>query len=192
MSNELVTLASTLPSVTMSKAVSVVHLVAAGETVTQACKLNFITVTGFRAACKREPDLQTMLDEAMAIRNDTLNDMLINIHLTHSDARMASVVSKNIQWVLERSEPEKFGARLTLNTENESSRLLAEALNEAIKRVPLPRQNGQTITDVTFVDAPKETPPVWGPAAPSLGSTDRQGDAPRLATLDELKALGLI
>lgn len=192
MSNEVATLASTLPTVTMGKALSVIQKIAEGETVAQACKLNFISVVSFRAAVKREPMLQPMLDEALAVRNDMLNDMLVNIDLHQSDARMASVVSKNIQWVLERAEPEKFGARLTVNTENEASRLLAEALNEAMKRIPLPRNSAPPVTDVTFVDVEKKTPPAtWGePTAQSLGGNVTV--QPKLASLDELKALGLI
>lgn len=157
----------------MAKAVAVIQMVAEGETVHLACELQFISVASFRSGLKKEVALQEMLDEALRYRNDTLSDMLVNIDKHHSDARMASVISKNIQWVLERNEPEKFGARVTIHGGTEASAALAEALNKAIDRIPVPRGtlvlDNPRVTDVTFVDA-----------------------TPKPASMDELKKLGLI
>lgn len=187
-----VTLASTLPSVPMAKAVAVAQLVAAGDTVTEACKKHQITVAGYRAALRREPILQEMNDEALSVRNEIYNDMLVNIDLYHSDSKMAAVVSKNIQWVLERNEPEKFGQRLVVDPNNEASKLLAEALNKAIDRIPGAAPVRELITDVAFVEVPKKTPPV------NLGETGGAkglGDALQpvdQSALAQLRALGLI
>jgi hypothetical protein len=177
----------------MAKAVAVAQLVAAGDTVTEACKKHAITVAGYRAALRREPILQEMNDEALSVRNEIYNDMLVNIDLYHSDSKMAAVVSKNIQWVLERNEPEKFGQRLVVDPNNEASKLLAEALNKAIDRIPgAAAPARELITDVTFVDVPKKTPPVnlGGTGGESLG-----GGAPQpvdQSSLAQLRALGLI
>lgn len=187
-----VTLASTLPSVPMARAVAVAQLVAAGDTVTEACKKHAITVAGYRAALKREPILQEMNDEALSVRNEIYNDMLVNIDLYHSDSKMAAVVSKNIQWVLERNEPEKFAARNVVDPNNEVSKLLAEALNRAMDRIPSASPSRELITDVTFVDVSKKTPPVnlGGTGSESLGGgTPQPVDQ---AALAQLRALGLI
>jgi len=170
MAKEL-TLASYLPTVPMAKAIDVIKLVSEGNTVTKACQMAYINTAGLRAACKKEPMLQEMLNEALSARNEYLNDMLINIDELHSDAKMAAVVSKNIQWVLERNEPEKFAGR-TVDPNNENTRLLAEALNKAMDRVPLAPGASipqQSITDVSFVDV-----------------------TPRVATEAEMRAMGLI
>ena len=172
----------------MAKAIAVIQAVANGDTVHQACRLHGITVAAYRACLKREPELQAMNDEALSVRNEILNDMLINIDLHQSDSKMAAVVSKNIQWVLERNEPEKFAARNVIDPNNEASRLLAEALNKAIDRIPGSLPIAPTITDVSFVDAPKKTPPgtpggeVWEEEQPSVSQT----------TLDQLRELGFI
>lgn len=154
----------------MAKAVDVVTLVAAGETVREACKRAYISATGFNVLVKKEPRLQEMLQEALRFRNEMLADMLVNIDKEVADPRMAGVVSKNIQWVLERNEPDKYGAKLTLQGGGDAaSKLLAEALNKAIDRIPpSPMSALPTITDVTFTEVE------------------------RPASLEELKRLGLI
>jgi len=175
----------------MAKAVSVIHQVAAGLTVSEACKKTYISVAQYRSALKKEPMLQAMNDEAIQVRNEILNDMLINIDLHQSEAKMAAVISKNIQWVLERNEPEKFAARNVVDPNNEATKLLAEALNKAIERVPL--QPGSTLpkfTDVTFEMVGKETPPVSGEVAG--GASLGEGAAPILTPYEQLKAAGFV
>lgn len=182
----------------MAKALTVVQLVAAGETVHQACEKAFVTVAAFRAAVKREPLLQPMLEEAMEIRNSIMNDMLVNIDKHVPDAKMASVISKNIQWVLERNDPQKFGARVTLEGGNEASKLLALALTESIKRIPMPVEIRPTFTDVSFETVDRKAPPTLGLLAAQDGGDTLKGGTPPPAatqkpvTLDELKALGLV
>lgn len=138
----------------MAKAVAVVQLLATGETLRKACKEHHINVAAFRALVAQEPQLKAMYDEAVEIGNDMLADMLVNIDSECADARMAGVLSKNIQWLLERRQADKFGARVTVQTSNEASKLLAEALNKAIDRIPavpsLPPP--PTVTDVSYVD----------------------------------------
>lgn len=156
---------------------AVVHLVANGETVTKACEASFIAVSSFKAMLRKEPHLQAMLDEALQMRNDILVDMLINIDKTYSDPKMAAVISKNVQWMLERNEPEKYGQRLTLDHNNQQSKVLAEALAAAVLRIPKPREDVPMITDVTFETVEKNPAPL---------------PAPEGVTLDQLRALGLL
>ncbi len=178
----------------MAKAVAVVQLVAAGQTVNEACKLNFITVAGYRALLKAEPMLQAMNDEALSVRNEIFNDMLINIDKHHSDSKMAAVISKNIQWVLERNEPEKFAARLIVDPNNEATKLLAEALNKAIDRVPqAPGAKIPLISDATFETVePKKRPPVGGTDGQLVLGEIREAAPATLTPLDQLKALGFV
>lgn len=189
MAKEIATLASTLPSVPMAVALAIIQDVSTGLTVSKACKNRRLTVVAFRALIKKEPDLQPMLDEALKARDDALNDMLINIDEEHSDSKMAAVVSKNIQWVLERSDPARFAARVTLQTDNEVSRNLAEALNKAMERIPSLPQNLQRITDVTFEPAPDKV------AAPSIGETAplvRETTVSEDTSYAELRRLGFL
>lgn len=171
----------------MGVALAIIQDVATGLTVSKACRQRVMTVVAFRALLKKEPDLQAMLDEALKARDDALNDMLIDIDEHQSDSKMAAVVSKNIQWVLERSDPTRFAARLTLQSDNEVSRNLAEALNKAMERIPTLPQNLPTITDVTFEPVPDKV------AAP-LGAAPQGviGRTPQDAALEELKRLGFI
>lgn len=171
MSDNPLSLASTTPTVDMSRATAVIHLVAEGHTVREACKTHWITPVQLRKLCREEPLLQKMLDEALQLRNEALADMLVNIDQHQADAKMASVVSKNIQWVLERNEPQKFGARLTITQDGEASKALARALNMAIERIPLPTSAAPAITDASF---------------------EIVEPTPRAATEDEMRALGLL
>jgi len=171
----------------MALALAVIQDVATGKTVSRACRDRALAVPAFRALIKKEPDLQPMLDEALKSRDDALNDMLINIDQEHSDSKMAAVVSKNIQWVLERSDPARFAARVTLQTDNEVSRNLAEALNKAMERIPALPQRLQQITDVTFEPVPDKVAAPLG-AAPLGGEAARSEDA----SLAELRRLGFL
>lgn len=173
----------------MARAIAVVQLVGAGHTVTEACKAHGIAVASYRALLKTEPMLQAMNDEALSVRNEIYNDMLINIDKHQSDSKMAAVISKNIQWVLERNEPEKFAARNVVDPNNEATKLLAEALRMAVTRIPqAPGAPLPQITDVTFEEVrPKKRPPTLGVPAAEAG---RREDT--LSSLEQLKALGFV
>lgn len=180
------TISSTLPSVTTPKIVAVIHEIGEGVTVAQACQNQFIKVATFYNAVKRDNEVATMFAEALEVGNDVLADMLINIDKHHSDARMAGVISKNIQWVLERRAPKKFGQRVTIeNGDSIASKSLAEALNKALDRIPMPAnyRPGDSAIDIT----PKETAPPF-PVAPKF-----REETPLVGTTEaELRALGLL
>lgn len=192
MTKEIASLASTLPSVPMAVAIAIIQDVATGLTVSKACKNRRMLVPSFRALLKKEPELQAMLDEALKARDDALNDMLINIDEHHSEAKMAAVVSKNIQWVLERSDPTRFAARLTLQSDNEVSRNLAEALNKAMERIPALPQSRPAITDVTFEMVPDKVAAPLGAAPLQVREEQTVASTPQDAAMEELRRLGLI
>lgn len=164
------TLATYFPAVPYAKALDVIGHVAEGDTVTKACAALFITVASFRSACKKEPILQALLEEAMEVHDDLLADLLVNIDSDpngSSDAKMANVRSSNIRFILERRRPAKYGKTAQdANPLDETNRQLAEALNKAMDRMTdlADARRPKTITDVTFVDAPhKEAAPVKAP-----------------------------
>lgn len=169
-----VTLASLYPAVTQAHVLNVFKLMTEGETLVSACKKLALKPVQIRTAIKNSPLLIAMYEEVVAQRNDTLNDMLVNIDEYQSDARMAGVVSKNIQWVLERDDPAKFAGRGAASDINaEATKALAEALNKAMDRVPMPTSKAPVIQNGKVIDV--EVVPVE-----------------RVATIDELRALGLL
>lgn len=126
-----------MPAVTFGKALDVIKLVSEGDTTLQACEKCFISPVQFRAAMKKEPQLQQMYDEAQEILDDILADSLIDLAKLPSDPKMASVYSTNARFLLERRRPTKYGkVAENLNPDSEANRLLAQALNAAIDRIP--------------------------------------------------------
>lgn len=180
-----------MPAVTFAKALDVIKLVSEGETVLHACEAAFIQVQQFRASCKREPALQTMLAEAEETRDDILADMLVDVEKLPSDPKMASVISGNIKFLIERRRPTKYGkVPEAVNPDSDQNRLLAEALRAAIDRIPAPVQALQQITDVSFTVLDKKEVPTLQPAPVNGGDTSKP---PR--TLDgheELRRLGFL
>lgn len=194
MTNNALTLASQFPLVTHTQAVEAITRIAEGMTITEACEKSYISQASFRSLVKREPVLQNLLDEALQMRDDTLADMLINIDKQGLAPAVMGVVSKNIQWVLERSRPDKFSARTAdTNVNNEVNRNLALALAEAVTRIPkhIPGDAAKAIPeaiDVTFTDAkmaPAATP------APSLQGGNAQAEQEAVARA-ELIRLGVL
>lgn len=194
MAQNQVSIATYLPAVTFAKALDVIKLVSEGETVVKGCKQLFITVAQFRATCAREPDLQTMLAEAEEMRDDILADMLVDLEELPSDPKMAAIYSKNIQFLLERRRPAKYGrVAENLNPDNEQNRLLAEALRSAVDRIPLPPQAVQAITDATFtVIEPKKSAPAAKPAPKAAQMEETPATHAPVDGLAELKRLGII
>lgn len=183
-----------MPAVTFAKALDVVKLVSEGKTVLEACDEIFIAVQQFRAACKREPALQTMLAEAEETRDDILADMLVNMQKLPSDPKMASVMSSNIKFLIERRRPMKYGkVPEAVNPDSDQNKLLAEALRAAIDRIPVAAQPVQpvqpTITDATFsVVEPKKEAPALGVPAQFREETPASEEARHA----ELRRLGFI
>lgn len=190
-SNE-VSIATYMPAVTFAKALDVIKLVSEGETVLAACETIYIAVQQFRAACKREPALQTMLAEAEETRDDILADMLVDEAKLPSEPKMAAIISANIKFLIERRRPMKYGkVPEAINPDSDQNRLLAEALRAAIDRIPTPPQVLPAITDASFtVVERKEEAPVLRPA-PVLGETS-QTPVEAANGLEELRRLGLI
>ena len=175
-------LGATLPSIQYPLILQVLHRIADGLTETAACKEIGLSITAFRYNLKKEPELQELYAEAMKVGNDVLADTLIDIDKRHSLPAMASIVSKNIQWLLERRNPDKYGARVTINSENHATKGLLDMLDKAIDRIPVastPYVPSKLVADdveYEIVDVPEKKggsaePPALPPplAAPTTG-----------------------
>jgi len=186
-SNEI-SIATYLPAVTYAKALDVIQLVSQGNTVLQACEIMVISVAQFRAACKREPALQTMLAEAEELCDDILADLLLDPQKWPTDHKFAGVYASNIKFILERRRPAKYGkVAETINPESDQNRLLAEALRAAIDRIPAPVQVLQQITDANFTVVDKKEASAVTPTPSIEGDTSDNDDG-----LAELRRLGFL
>ncbi len=96
----------------------------------------------------------------MSMAHDAMADALINIdnHEIHgqSDPKMAAVVSKNIQWVLERRDAKRYGQRVEHNHTVSADRIITSALELARTAVA----NVQTAPLIDVTPATPATPAV--------------------------------
>lgn len=116
----------------------VIEAVRNGLTFTRACSDLGLSPASIRRCILHDEDLVKMIADAETEGTDTLADMLVDIDQYHPDPKMAAVISKNIQWLLERRNRTKYGARVQVDHNNSPDRVIAEALAEAIKRIPVP------------------------------------------------------
>ena len=129
----------TLPIDIVPRVMRVIDYLREGKTLKSACDLAGVSRPAVLAYVRKDEDLSKLFDAALEEADDTLAEILIDIDQVHSDAKMAAVVSKNIQWFLARRRPNKFGDRMIVSNEGSSAdRTLVEALREALKRIPLP------------------------------------------------------
>lgn len=129
---------STLPSVKYPVLLTVLQQIADGATPSRACADNGMTLASLKYHLKHDDELKALFDDALETGSDALADMLVNIDQVHSNPAMANVISKNVQWLLERRKPEKYGARLEISTGNRATTALIAALDAAIHRIPTP------------------------------------------------------
>lgn len=184
-------LGSSLPSIKYPLLIEVLHAISDGKTPTRACEERGLTLASLRYAIKADDELAAMFKEALEIGNDALADTLVDIDRVHSEASMANVISKNIQWLLERRNPDKYGARVTVNSENNVSKALVAALDAAIHRIPIahaPQEKQAALlarpvtidVEVEYVERKVDAP------HPSPGSAASE------VSLETLRSLGLI
>lgn len=168
---------SSLPSVKYPVLMQVLQAIADGATPSAACKEHGLSLASLRYHLKNDDELRVLFDEALDIGSDALADLLVDIDKLHSAPAMAGVISKNIQWVLERRKPDKFGARVQVSMENNATKTLIGALDAAIARIPMatfPQIPSRQIVDVEaeVVERPKKrTVPLPAPSntqAPSI------------------------
>lgn len=133
--------------------------IAKGHTLTEACTRQSITAAQFRATVKANAELEALYSDALQACHDALAEALITIdrHVIYgqTDAKMAAVISKNIQWYLERVRRELYGQNSTLTVNVTADRAITEALERGRQRA-IDRQAKlieATAVDVTPADA---------------------------------------
>ena len=183
-----------MPAVTYARALEVIKLVAEGDTVLQACEKFMMQPAQFKGLCRREPSLASLLADAEETRDDILADMLVDQNKLPSDPKMASVISSNIRFLLERRRSTKYGKQNEQagNSETEQNKLLAEALRAAVDRIPLPAQPAPAqIVDATF--SVVETK-IGAPVSPPAPHKVREETPPPEVGdgLEELRRLGFL
>lgn len=95
-------------------------------TLTEACDTAGITYASFKYHVEKDTELKDMFRTALAISEDIAADMLINIDRYVGDPKMATVISKNTQWVLSRRRRQDYGDHVTVeHTTTRDQQLLA-------------------------------------------------------------------
>lgn len=124
-----------------------------GHSLSRACRDSNVSISIVKTACRADPDLATLYDEALQEGDDAIADALLNPFndevYGETDEKKAAIWSANAKWLLSRRRPEKFGDKVTVTTTSADTAIIS-ALNEAIKRIPVPKNHEEaTYIDVT-------------------------------------------
>jgi hypothetical protein len=134
----------TTPDVTYPKIMKAIEYIREGNLPTRACRKAEVSYSAFMAAARDHGEISNMICDAMCECRDHMAEALVEIDSADalalygtSDAKKMKVLSDNIKWLLERYWPEKFGARVKVETDS-ADKVIAEALVAAINRIPVP------------------------------------------------------
>ncbi len=131
------------------------HMQQHGDTLTQACSVCGISYRAYLDAVKADPHLQTIHDEAINISQDVQADKLANIDTVVSDPKMAAVISKNIQWLLSRRQPQKYGDKITVQHETSRDKAIIARLLAAKSRA-IAYLNPGPVEDAVEITTPSD------------------------------------
>lgn len=121
-----------------------------GDTLTRACDQCGISYAVYWNTVRHCSVLQGLHDEALAISEDILADRLVNVNETVPDPKMASVISKNIQWLLSRRRPHKYGDRIVVQHETSRDKIIIARLLAAKTRI-LTMLNTEPVEDAVEI-----------------------------------------
>jgi len=172
----------TLPAETFPKFMQVLDYIRQGQLPTRACRTAETSWTAMKQAMKKHPELAEMFEEALLECRDQMLEILVEIDTSdprtmygNTDAKMATVISNNIKWVLEKMWPEKFVQRLRVDT-GRSDDVIIAAL-----------QTAQMGMAVSMQARPL---PIALPVAAPLPAPERHGDVLDLVAIPaELEGL---
>lgn len=116
------------------KAMYAIERLRLGETLTEACKVACITTTAFRRIVATDNAINELYAEAKTNGDDILADRLLTLHEEESDPRLVAILSKNIQWLLERRN-KAYSPRVEHNHTHGADRELIAALSRGRERV---------------------------------------------------------
>lgn len=135
----------TLPADLFPKYMKVIDFIRQGRLPTSACRQAEVSWSQMKKAMKEHPELSELFEEALLDCRDHMLEILVEINngdprsvYGETDAKMATVISTNIKWVLERMWPEKFVQRLKIET-NRSDEVIIAALQTAQMGMALSR-----------------------------------------------------
>jgi len=115
-----------------------IDLIAKGLSKTRACDQVGVSVLTFNNFVKNDDMLGEMYAEADEVGADTLADILLEIDshplYGQSDAKMATVISKNIQWYLSKRKSGKYGDKLVVEHNITADKAVIEALQRGRQR----------------------------------------------------------
>lgn len=137
-----------IPYDTVKKVIEVLGYISKGNVPTTACDDMGLSYSTFCTFTAKYNQLRAMREEAEDRCYDTLADKLLTIHEDVSDPKMASVVSSNTKWLLERRRQRAYGARSTVEHMITADREVLDALNHAKARA----QGGKFIEAKPDVD----------------------------------------
>lgn len=86
-----------------------------GENLVEACALMKVNPAALGIARRENPEFDSDIREAQAFRIDVMTDRLENIQEYESDAIMAGVISKNIQWLASKRFRRIYGDKVDVN-----------------------------------------------------------------------------
>jgi hypothetical protein len=133
----------------------VINEIGQGRTLTASCDLANITIPAFKRYVDQDETLKDLYADAVERGNDALTDALLDVQnhaiYGHTDSKMAAIQSKNIQWVLSKRDPKRFGERIEIKHELSLDRAITDALSAAKTRavVSLPAPQ---IEDAVVID----------------------------------------
>jgi len=123
---------------TYPKCLEAIRLISEGRTHTVACGQVGITVAAFRKHCKANEELGDALAEADQLSYDAMVDALLepDAHPLYgsTDAKVMSIVSKNIQWLVARRDPKRYGERMSVDVNVTADKAITNALMQARRR----------------------------------------------------------
>ena len=132
-------------------AVNVIDAHGAGKTIRQALREVGMSRMSFERLCANDESLRAMRAEAAQSFMEGNFDLLLNIDNDEeegrSDPKMATVISSNIKFVLDKMNPEKFGSKMKVEHNITASTEIVKAL-EAAKL----RAGGGVIIDAVAIE----------------------------------------
>lgn len=135
-----------------------------GHTLLEACAFAGVNPYEFAFARKKDKEFDHDIRTFQAFRVECMVDGLVNIHKKHKDAKMAAVISKNIQWLASKRFREIYGDKVDHNVNVQID--IRAAMVEAAQRVlyveehkPLIELNSVT-DNISVIAAPMPPVPV--------------------------------
>lgn len=129
----------TLPVDMLPKVIRALTLIGEGKTETHACDDADISVQSFRKYVNASADLADLYAEAAARGYDAMADKLVRIDEWGieegvTDPKMLALISKNVQWYLNKRRPQVYGDKSEVVHSITADRAIIEALSQGKQR----------------------------------------------------------